>query len=87
MIYCVWQVTEYVKCAYIAFKESEYSGEFPLYIFLVKIKALNRKERQKKIWELANRELIPWEYFVAPICRNNRKLELDFIGLENSRIV
>lgn len=77
----------YVKRAYIAIKAVENSGQFPLYIILVKTKASLRATRKKRIQELADSELIPWEHFVVPIYGKNRELEYKFISLQNSRIV
>lgn len=77
----------YIKRAYVAIKAVEDSGQFPLYIILVKIKAALRATRDKRIRELADSELIPWEYFVVSIDGKNRELEYNFVSLQNSRIV
>lgn len=77
----------YVKRAYVAINAMEDSGQFPLYIILVKIKAALRATRNKIIQELADSELIPWEYFVVSIDGKNRELEYNFVSLQNSRIV
>lgn len=77
----------YVKRAYIAIKEDKSSGQFPVYIILVKTKAALREITNIRTHELAADELIPWDYFIVPIRGKNRELEYKFISLENSRIV
>jgi len=77
----------YVKRAYIAIKEVEYSGQFPLYVILVKFKGTSRATSKIRVQELVDSQLIPWEYFVVPIYGKNRELEYKFISLPNSRIV
>lgn len=74
----------YVKRAYIAIKAVEHSGQFPLYVLLVKVRGLSSS---KKTRELAESELLPWEYLVLPVSGTWRILEYLFMGLGNSRIV
>lgn len=76
----------YVKRAYVAIKAVEKSGQFPLYVILIKTSAALRA-KAGKIRELAGIQLIPWEYLLVPIHGGKRELEYKFISLQNSRIV
>lgn len=77
----------FVQRAYIIRKTLELSSLFPLYILVVKLPAGTKAKRQKLMMELAESDVIPWDYYVVPIYGRNREVEYKAALLRGTRVL
>jgi hypothetical protein len=76
-----------IKKAYIAVKYAEMSGQFPIYVIGIEYKASSKKERESIQQELADKQLLLWDYWIVELSGRNKQIQYNMDKIDEARII